>query len=193
MGRPQEFDSDAVIDAALSVFWDRGLHRTSIDDLLNASGLSRSSQYNAYGGKQSLFEQAVQRYVDNQVMRLRKILDAPTLKQSLEKLFHGATHDNYEGKGCLLVNCAGSVMRDDAFEQELLRDAFKRMFAIVEQRIRAAQDVKEISSSIDAADAATLICAALSGLRIFHKSGMQKAKLKKAADLAINGLLQQFK
>lgn len=193
MGRPQEFDSDAVVDAALSVFWERGLHRTSIDDLLNASSLSRSSLYNAYGGKQSLFEQAVQRYAENQVVRLRKVLDAPTLKQSLEKLFHSAIHDNHDGKGCLLVNCAGSVMRDDILEQDLLRGAFKRMFAIVEQRIQAAQDAREISTSIDPADAATLVCATLSGLRIFHKSGMQKAKLKKAADLAINGLFQQLK
>jgi TetR/AcrR family transcriptional repressor of nem operon len=192
MGRPQEFDSDAVVDAALSVFWDRGLHRTSVDDLLNASGLARSSLYNTYGGKQSLFKQAVQRYVENQVVRLQKILGAPTLKQSLEKLFHSAIYDNYDGRGCLLVNCAGGVMREDAFEQELLRDGFKRMFALVEQRMQAAQDAKELSPSIDPADAATLVCATLSGLRVFHKSGLQKTKLRKSADLSINALLQQL-
>lgn len=192
MGRPQEFDSDAVVDAALSVFWDRGLHRTSIDDLLNASGLARSSLYNAYGGKQALFEQAVQRYTDNQVVRLRKILDAPTLKQGLEKLFHGAVYENHEGKGCLLVNCAGSVMREDDFEQTLLHAAFKRMFAVVEQRIQSAQLAKELSPSIDPSVAATLVCATLSGLRVFHKAGLKKASLRKAADLAVDALLQQL-
>jgi TetR/AcrR family transcriptional repressor of nem operon len=192
MGRPQEFDFDATVDAALSVFWDRGLHRTSIDDLLAASGLARSSLYNAFGGKQALFEHAVQRYVDKQVARLQKILDAPSLQLALEKLFQSAVTGNYEGRGCLLVNCASSLMREDALEQRLLRSGFERMFAIVEKRLRSAQDAKEISASIDPSDAATLVCATLSGLRIFHKTGMQKNKLKNAANLAVKALLQQI-
>lgn len=192
MGRPQEFDHDATVDAALSVFWDRGLHRTSIDDLLAASGLARSSLYNAFGGKQMLFEHAVQRYVDIQVARLQKILDAPSLQTALEKLFNGAVTDNHQGRGCLLVNCAGSIMRDDAVEKALLRSGFERMLAMVENRIRNAQNAREISGSIDPEDAAALVCATLSGLRIFHKTGMQKTKLKNAASLAIKGLLQQL-
>jgi TetR/AcrR family transcriptional repressor of nem operon len=192
MGRPQEFDFDATIDAALAVFWDRGLHRTSIDDLLSASGLARSSLYNAFGGKQMLFEYAVQRYVDNQVARLQKILEAPTLKGALEKLFNGAVTNNHDGRGCLLVNCASSMMRDDAAEKDLLRSGFERMFSMVESRIRSAQDAKEISASVDPADVATLVCATLSGLRVFHKTGMQKNKLKNAADLAVKGLLLQM-
>jgi TetR/AcrR family transcriptional repressor of nem operon len=192
MGRPQEFDLDATIEAALSVFWDRGLHRASIDDLLAASGLARSSLYNAFGGKQALFELAVQRYVDNQVARLQTILDAPSLQRALEKLFHSAVIDNHEGRGCLLVNCASSMMRDDAVEQRLLRSGFERMFSIVETRIRSAQDSKELSSSIEPAIAATLVCATLSGLRVFHKTGMPRNKLKKAADLAVKSLLQQI-
>lgn len=192
MGRPQEFDFDATVDAALSVFWDRGLHRTSVDDLLAASGLSRSSLYNSFGGKQALFEHAVQRYVDNQVARLQRVFDAPSLQSALEKLFQSAVTDNHQGRGCLLVNCASSVMREDTIEQRLLRAGFERMFSIVENRIRSAQDSKEISSSIDPVDAATLVCATLSGLRVFHKTGMQKNRLKNAANLAIKGLLQQI-
>jgi TetR/AcrR family transcriptional repressor of nem operon len=192
MGRPQEFDFDATVDAALAVFWDRGLHRTSIDDLLSASGLARSSLYNAFGGKQALFEHAVQRYVDSQVARLQKTLEAPSLKIALERLFHGAVTNNHQGRGCLLVNCTSSIMRDDDVEQRLLRGGFERMFSIVENRIRSAQEAKEVSSSVDPADAATLVCATLSGLRVFHKAGMQKNKLKNAADLAVKGLLLQM-
>lgn len=192
MGRPQEFDLDATVDAALSVFWDRGPHRTSVDDLLAASGLARSSLYNAFGGKQALFELAIQRYVDNQVARLRDVLDTPPLQVALDRLFQNAVTDNYEGKGCLLVNCASSVMGEDEIEQRLLRNGFERMFSIVAQRLREAQEAKEMSAEIDPVDAATLICASMSGLRIFHKTGMPKNKLKNAASLAVRGLLQQI-
>jgi TetR/AcrR family transcriptional repressor of nem operon len=192
MARPQEFDSDAAIEAALAVFWDRGLHRTSVEDLLAASGLARSSLYNAFGGKQALFEQALQRYIDNQVVRLQRTLNAPSLHMALEKLFHGAVTENNDGKGCLLVNCAGSVMHEDVVEQRLFRGGFERMFSIVEARVRKAQDAKELPASIDPADFATLICATLSGLRVFRKTGLPKDRLKNTANLSVRSLLQQI-
>lgn len=53
MARPQESDTQAAIEAAMAVVWERGLHRTSVDDLLAGSGLARSSLYNSFGGKPS--------------------------------------------------------------------------------------------------------------------------------------------
>jgi TetR/AcrR family transcriptional repressor of nem operon len=192
MGRPQEFDTQAAIDAAMGVFWERGLHRTSVDDILAASGLARSSLYNAFGGKQELFEAAVERYVEMQVRGLQRMLESSSLEKGLERLLYNAASSNHEGRGCLLANCTGGVMQRDVDEQPILRSAFSRMFAVVEARIRRAQQEKEISDSIKPSDAAILVCATLSGFNIFHKAGIQKSKLKRAADLAVKTLLQQI-
>jgi TetR/AcrR family transcriptional repressor of nem operon len=192
MGRPQEFDTQVAIDAAMAVFWERGLHRTSVDDILAASGLARSSLYNSFGGKQELFEAAVERYVETQVGGLHRMLESPSLEKGLERLFYSAASSNHEGRGCLLANCTGGVMQRDVDEQPILRSAFSRMFAVVEARIRRAQQEKEISDSINPCDAAILICATLSGFNIFHKAGIQKSKLKRAAELAVKTLLQQI-
>jgi TetR/AcrR family transcriptional repressor of nem operon len=192
MGRTQEFDSEAAIDAALTVFWDKGLHRASIDDVVSATGLSRSSLYNAYGSKQALFELAVLRYVEEHGASLERALDAPTLRKGLEKLFYSAVTDNCDGRGCMLVNCAGSILREEEFEQRLLHEAFKRMLSIVQRRIREAQEAGEISRAIKPDVAATMLCASMSGLQVFHKTGMPKARLKKAATMAINNFFQQL-
>jgi TetR/AcrR family transcriptional repressor of nem operon len=192
MGRPQEFDTQLAIDAAMAVFWERGLHRTSIDDILAASGIARSSLYNSFGGKQELFEAAVERYVEIQVGGLQRMLESTSLEKGLEKLFYNAASNNHDGRGCLLANCTGGVMQRDVDEQPILRSAFGRMFAVVEARIRRAQQENEISDSIRPADAAMLVCATLSGFNIFHKAGIQKSKLKRAADLAVKMLLQQI-
>lgn len=190
MSRPQAFDTDATIEAAMDVFWDRGLHRTSVDDLLAASGLARSSLYNSFGGKQVMFERAVERYVDQQVATLQKMLEGRSLREGLETLFERAVNDNYRGRGCLLVNCASGLMTGDAKEQDLLRKGFERMFAVLGQRIRLAQQTNEVVN-YPAEDIAMLICSTLSGLRIFHKTGMPKKKLRSAARLALDGLLRQ--
>jgi AcrR family transcriptional regulator len=192
MARPQEFDHQATIDAALAVFWDKGLHRTSVDDLLAASGLAKSSLYNAYGGKQALFEAAVGRYVELQAEGLEKVLAAASLEAALKKLFQSVVQDNFEGRGCLLVNCAGSATQREDDEQPILRNAFNRMFSVVEARLRRAQQDGEISDAIEAPAAAMLVCATMSGLRIFHKAGLPKARLRKATDLAVSTLVQQL-
>lgn len=192
MARPQEFDSQFAIDASMAVFWERGLHRTSVDDLLLASGLARSSLYNSFGGKQAMFEAAVQRYVELQETRLQATLDSGSLEHALSKLFHGVVNDNNEGRGCLLVNCASAASQREAEELPGLRTAFSRMFSVVQSRIYRAQQSGEISESVSAADAAMLVCATLSGFRVFRKAGIPKEKIRRSADLAVKTLMQQL-
>lgn len=55
MGRPRQFDPDAVLLRARDTFALGGYHGTSMDDLLRATGLQRSSLYSAYGSKRGLF------------------------------------------------------------------------------------------------------------------------------------------
>jgi AcrR family transcriptional regulator len=63
MVRPREFDEDAVLDAALQQFWAHGYEATSIEDLVQATGLGRASLYGAFGCKEQLFARVVDRYL----------------------------------------------------------------------------------------------------------------------------------
>ena len=62
MARPREFDEDEVLQAALRVFWEKGYEGTSLGDLQEAMGLTKSSLYKAFGGKEALFWRVVERY-----------------------------------------------------------------------------------------------------------------------------------
>ena len=66
-GRPRAFDHDTVVGAAMELFWRRGYAGVSVPDLSAATGLSSSSLYNAYGSKLSLFEAALDRYLDTRI------------------------------------------------------------------------------------------------------------------------------
>lgn len=55
MGRPRQFDESRAIDAAAAVFRQRGYAATSVDHLVEATGVHRGSLYGAFGSKRGLF------------------------------------------------------------------------------------------------------------------------------------------
>lgn len=64
MARSREFDTATVVRAARDLFWAVGYDVASISDLETATGLSRSSLYQAFGSKRGLFDAALQDYLD---------------------------------------------------------------------------------------------------------------------------------
>ena len=61
-GRPRSFDREAALERAMEVFWTKGYEATSISDLTEAMGINPPSLYAAFGDKERLFLEAVERY-----------------------------------------------------------------------------------------------------------------------------------
>ena len=79
-GRPISFDRDAALQAAMLLFWERGVEGTSMADLTHVMGLSPPSIYAAFGDKQALFALAAQRYPENPARYAARALAELTLK-----------------------------------------------------------------------------------------------------------------
>lgn len=65
MGRPRTFDRDAAVDQAMHLFWEHGYESTSLSQLKTGigGGISAPSFYAAFGSKEALFNECVQRYL----------------------------------------------------------------------------------------------------------------------------------
>ena len=61
-GRPRAYDRDVVLEKALEVFWMKGFAATSLDDLVEATGVNRPSLYAGFGDKEALYIKAMERY-----------------------------------------------------------------------------------------------------------------------------------
>ena len=61
-GRPQEFDRDAALNAAMEVFWRKGYAQTTLGDLCEAMGIRAPSFYLAFGSRADIFLETVAHY-----------------------------------------------------------------------------------------------------------------------------------
>ena len=52
---------DEGLGRAMDVFWERGFYDTSIDELVNRTGLHRAGVYGKFGSKRRLFEASLRR------------------------------------------------------------------------------------------------------------------------------------
>jgi len=62
IGRSKEFDKVDVLHKAMLVFWEKGYETTSIPDLLEAMKISRSSLYETFVDKETLYVEALRHY-----------------------------------------------------------------------------------------------------------------------------------
>lgn len=65
MGRPRTFDRDKAVEDAMYLFWQHGYESTSLAQLKAGihNGISAPSFYAAFGSKEALFNECVQRYL----------------------------------------------------------------------------------------------------------------------------------
>ena len=124
MARPREFDVDIALDRAMDVFWDKAT-RTSLDDLCQVTGLSRSSLYATFGSKRKLLLRSVDRYVERRTAKIAAVL-AQSLPISdalaaLARQFIDQIESGSGRRGCFLGNCAAELPRNDRAAQARIR------------------------------------------------------------------------
>ncbi|KGJ77569.1 TetR family transcriptional regulator [Cryobacterium roopkundense] len=160
MGRIQSFDADTVVRAARDLFWDRGYDRASLSDLEGATGLNRSSLYNAFGNKRGLFDAAVQDYLDSVIRpRLAVLQSAAPNESALLEYFEGLRRTvatlpkDSPRRGCLLVNCAAGLAGHDDPTRAVIEDyraelAAALRFAIVSAGLGAEADPAALEARV---------------------------------------------
>lgn len=162
MGRMPAFDRGAVIDAARDVFWQRGYAEAGITELEEATGLTRSSLYNAFGSKRGLFDAVLGAYLDDIVRtRLRPLGsgDPGALEAYIDEMRAAIAADSPRARlGCLLLNAGSSPLASDDAE---VRDLVSGYAAEMRVAIRAAVADRRPDLTSDAVDALSAVCASL--------------------------------
>ena len=121
MGRPRTFDMEEAIAVASNLLW-QGYDRTSLNDLTGALGIAPASFYFAFGSKEALFRQCVERYLAAREEAFEAAFQATTLRAAVEMLLRGyvdVVTDPGHAPGCLVVNSSPATEASDALRRWL--------------------------------------------------------------------------
>ena len=188
-GRPRAFDPEAAVERAMTAFWSRGYHGTSLPDLLRATKLSRGSLYAAFGDKHALFLRALDRYISDALARVDQELDARTSALSGLRTFLAGYVDRASGdsgrRGCLFVATTMELATHDPDVAERVRAFFQALEGRLASALSRAKDAGEIANGIDPSDAARLLVCVVEGLRVVGKIGPPHPATKAAIDTLI--------
>lgn len=188
MPRVKLFDKDDVLEKAMLLFWNKGYHATSIQDLVNALGINRGSLYDTFGGKKNLFEQALALYCNQNIKITREFLQSEkSVKVAIKKLFQVFIDDSVEDKkGCFVVNTTTELScEDDIINTALLynKDNFEAMFL---ECLKKGQKSGEISQNKDIKSLSYMIYVLFSGIRVVARLEKDNQRLHKLSNVVLS-------
>ena len=191
MARPRSFCPDAALAAALDVFHDKGYEAASVQDLVDATGLSRSSLYGTFGDKHGLYLAALDRYAAGGREALGELCGCASplgaIRSFLERSAEPAT-DGAPPRGCLLTNVAAEVASRDPDTAARVATARAAMTDAFEGTLREAQAAGEVDAARDARALARFVTGAVYGLRGLSNAGADAATLTDVVETTMAAL-----
>ncbi|MDT0605909.1 TetR/AcrR family transcriptional regulator [Croceitalea rosinachiae] len=181
MPRTKQFDEKEVLNKAMELFWQKGFHATSMQDLVSHLGINRASLYDTFGGKDALFESAFSLYRETNGDIIQHLFETErSVKEGFRKLFQKAIDESMQDdckKGCFVVNTTTELIPgDEKIQKILLENKIKteNLFtAFVQKGIRNG----EIKTNKNADEIGLMLFALFNGIRVLAKVDADPEKL----------------
>lgn len=191
MADVKHFDEAEALAAVEQLFWRRGSAATGIQDVVAATGLSRSSLYNAFGGKDELYAAAARRYLEHRSRPMFDQLAADgrglaAVRTFFDRLLRMRLSGEYAGWGCLMSNANAES------PPESVRAVLSEHHAVLRNSLAAALKVAqgngELRGGVEVEGAAELLTLLAYAINLRSRSGATRAQLKAAVTAAVAGL-----
>jgi AcrR family transcriptional regulator len=188
-GRPRKFDRAEALGQAMRLFWEQGYEGTTFDQLITAMGISASSFQNAFGSKESAYEQATQLFLEEKARWFAGALNGEAdTRVAFEKLID-CTAEAFttpcDPAGCM-ISLAGTHNAPDC---DRIRDmmAAKRNLSeqAMRERLEAGVASGDLPPGTDAAAMAAYFSTMFHGMAVQARDGASREHLQRIGALAM--------
>lgn len=187
----RQFDEQEVVAIAIEVFWRKGLHDATMQDLATATGVQRGSLYNAYGDKEAIFLRAFDQYAQQFLETAGKALAQGEARAGLRKFFDVIIANMTSGsppRGCLTTRTALEAAISSPDVRQRVQRLLNRLEKLISQAVGSAPSALSV---VDANRIARLVVIFTRGLAVMERAGYGRELLEDAAASFVDALLNK--
>ncbi|MEU8148885.1 helix-turn-helix domain-containing protein [Nonomuraea sp. NPDC048901] len=188
----KHFDPDATLDQVVNLFWQRGTDSTGIADVVQATGLSRSSLYATFGGKAQLQAAALDRYLERQSRPVFEALAAdtrgvPAIVTFFERLVAARCAGEHARWGCLVTNSHATASGGLPEIREVLDRHHDALRAAMHAALETARADGRLRADLNVEAAAEALTLQAYAVNLRSRAGAEPAVLLAGVHAVIDG------
>jgi TetR/AcrR family transcriptional regulator, transcriptional repressor for nem operon len=192
MPRNKEFEPEKVLKKAMELFWRKGYLNTSIDDLVEHTGVNRYGLYSTFGDKHKMFLSALDLYRTQVVSVLLGPIESPDASLAeIHRYFDAlvSTANTPVGRwGCLVCNTAVELAPFDKATTEKVNALFMRMKRAFLHALNNAQHQGELPEQFDVDAYADYLVGVAQGLFVLLRSAANQGAIQRFIRVALAAL-----
>ena len=191
-GRPKAFDENEALASAMNYFWEHGYDNTSLDNLLKAMGIKKSSFYSTFKSKENIFSQSLALYRQNILLQLKMLKKEMGAKQTLLMLTTMTIQelqDTGKVKGCLIVNSGQECYNKYTHLSEQISLEFNFFQNLFIQFVDEAKHIGDIQSQKSSKVIANRYMNTLNGLIVSIQAGINQEQIDDIVE-SLNEILE---
>jgi TetR/AcrR family transcriptional repressor of nem operon len=176
----------------MRLFWRKGYAGTSVEDLINTLRLSRSSLYDTFGDKRTLFLEALKLYSEKVLSATARTLnEAPSPIVGIQKVFDdliAGIGSETGALGCFMVNSVAELVPYDPDVTEIATkyaDSLQQLFTTV---LTEARSQNLVTKKQTPEHFAAYVFNMIQGIRVLIKSGATREQVQAISDITLNSL-----
>ncbi|MEU8393715.1 helix-turn-helix domain-containing protein [Nonomuraea sp. NPDC048892] len=188
----KHFDPDTTLDQVVRLFWQRGAEVTGIADVVQATGLSRSSLYATFGGKSQLQAAALGRYRERQSRPVFEALAAdtrgvPAIAAFFERLVAARCSGEHARWGCLVTNTHATASGGLPEIREILDRHHDALRAAMRAALEVARTKGQLRAGLKLGDAAEALTLQAYAVNLRSRAGAEAAVLLAGVRAVLDG------
>ena len=177
----------------MQLFWRKGYSATSIEDLVETLHMSRSSLYDTFGDKRTLFLEALKLYSRAVISRMSQALDeSPSAIAGIQTIFDGFIADvgsDAGAMGCFMVNSVAELAPYDADVTEIAAAYTETMQRLLAEKLAHTASQNIVTTKQTPEQLAAYVFNMIQGLRILIKSGATREQVQAISAITLQSLL----
>ena len=193
MARTSTFNPSEALSKAVDLFAAKGYSETSMEDIVQATGVSRYGLYGTFGNKRELFEKALDKYADGMgKQEFLRLLEPGASLADIRRIFENRVADMFaheESKGCLFIHTTMELAPQDKDLRGVLMKFMKRMSKLFTVGLEAAKENGEIRADLDTDAAGEMLTSTMFGLAVLGRTGFSRESLDSIVDSTIAALV----